>query len=74
MVGEEASIHRKGLEISYPVENGIIKNWDDMEHVWTHLFTDKMQDTTKDKKVLLTEAPMNPVANKRKMLELMFEK
>jgi len=34
MVGDEASIARSMLKISYPLENGIVKNWEDMEHVW----------------------------------------
>lgn len=41
MVGKEASDLRNLLQISYPVENGIVRNWDDMEHVWNHTFHDK---------------------------------
>lgn len=42
MVGSEASEHRTLLQISYPVENGIVTNWDDMEHLWNHTFGDKL--------------------------------
>lgn len=38
MVGEEASQLRQMLDISYPMENGIVRNWDDMGHVWDHTF------------------------------------
>jgi actin-related protein len=34
MVGDEAAALRRALEISYPLENGVIRNWEDMEHVW----------------------------------------
>lgn len=74
MVGDEAAALRRALDISYPLENGIIRNWDDMEHVWSYLFNDKMKINPADKKVLLTEAPLNPKENRKKMIEVMFEK
>jgi actin-related protein 2 len=74
MVGDEAVANRRALEISYPLENGIVRNWEDMEHVWSYLFAEKLRTPTEGKRVLLTEAPMNPKENKRKMLEVMFEK
>ena len=74
MVGDEAANNRRALEITYPVENGIIRNWDDMEAVWSYLFNDRLKVPTAGGRVLLTEAPMNPKENKRRMLEVMFEK
>lgn len=38
MVGEDASTLRSQLEISYPIENGIVRNWDDMCHLWDYTF------------------------------------
>lgn len=73
MVGDEAAALRRALEISYPLENGVIRNWEDMETVWKYLFHDKMQVDCKDKKILLTEAPLNPKANRIRMLESCFE-
>jgi actin-related protein 2 len=29
MLGDEASQLRSMLEVNYPMENGIVKNWDD---------------------------------------------
>ena len=31
MVGNEASLLRSFLEVNYPMENGIVRNWEDME-------------------------------------------
>jgi actin-related protein 2 len=70
MIGDEAATLRSALEISYPLENGVIKNWTDMEHVWSYLFDTKMKIDPKENKVLLTEAPMNPKANRQKMIEV----
>lgn len=38
MVGEECSELRSMLEVNYPMENGIVKNWDDMGHIWDYTF------------------------------------
>lgn len=75
MIGEEASDVRSYLQISYPMENGIIKNWTDMELLWDYAFYNKMQlPKISNGKILLTEPPMNPVKNREQMCEVMFEK
>lgn len=55
------------------MENGIIKKWDDMQHLWNHTFYDKMQLDTTGRKILLTEPPMNPLKNREEMCDMMFE-
>ena len=30
------------FDIKYPVENGIITNWDDMEKIWHHIFNNEL--------------------------------
>lgn len=74
MCGDEASQVRSALQLSYPMENGIIKNWEDMEHLWDYSFFERLQKDTTGQKVLLTEPPMNPLKNREKMVEVMFEK
>ncbi len=73
MVGDECAEHRSMLEVNYPVENGIVKNWEDMKHLWDHTFFEKLAIDPKERKVLLTEPPMNPKMNQKRMLEHMFE-
>nr|CAH7731522.1 unnamed protein product [Callosobruchus chinensis]CAI5824921.1 unnamed protein product [Callosobruchus analis] len=75
MVGDEVSALRSLLEVSYPMENGVVRNWDDMCHVWDYTFgPKKMNLDPKETKILLTEPPMNPLKNKEKMIEVVFEK
>ncbi|KAI4496977.1 hypothetical protein M0802_007925 [Mischocyttarus mexicanus] len=75
MVGDEASKLRSMLEISYPMQNGIVRNWEDMCHVWDYTFgKEKMNINPRECKILLTEPPMNPVANREQMIQVMFEK
>jgi actin-related protein 2 len=74
MVGDSASKLRSMLQLSYPMENGIVRNWEDMEHLWTHTFTEVLKINPPETKIMLTEPPMNPVKNREKMAEVMFEK
>ena len=70
MCGDEAADVRHSLECSYPVENGIVNNWDDMEELWNYTFYDKMNLNPKESKILLTEPPRNPKNNRRKIVEV----
>ncbi|CAK9799922.1 Actin-related protein 2 [Anthophora plagiata] len=67
MVGDEASKLRSMLEISYPMQNGIVRNWEDMCHIWDYTFgKEKMNINPRECKILLTEPPMNPITNREK--------
>lgn len=71
MVGDEASQLRSMLEVNYPMENGIVRNWDDMRHVWDYTFSEnRLNINPKESKLLLTEPPMNPRKNREKMIEV----
>lgn len=74
MVGEEAASLRHMLEVNYPMDNGIVRNWDDMGHVWDHTFgPERLDIDPSDCKLLLTEPPLNPSTNREHMLQVMFE-
>lgn len=73
MCGDEAALYRSMLDTSYPVENGQVRDWEGMKHLWDYTFHERLNINPKDHKVLLTEPPMNPLANKTKMYENMFE-
>ncbi|KAI9991030.1 hypothetical protein PInf_018648 [Phytophthora infestans] len=74
MFGDEAAAVRSNLEITYPVENGIVKNWDDMEKLWDYTFKERLAIDPKGHRILLTEPPLNPKRNREKLVETMFEK
>ncbi|KAI9326454.1 actin family [Zopfochytrium polystomum] len=89
-VGDEAQAKRGILSLRYPIDRGVVTNWEDMERIWfggtaqTRFFlrlvaAGTIHSTTSC--VLLprstpfysAEAPLNPKANREKMMQVMFE-
>jgi len=75
MCGDEAAAAgvRHSLECKYPVDEGIVKNWEDMKHLWNYTFREKLAIDPAEHKILLTEPPMNPLQNRKKLCECMYE-
>ncbi|KAJ9464603.1 actin [Diplonema papillatum] len=71
VVGEEAA-SKIGYRLSYPVEHGIVNDWDGMSMVWKQAYKE-LETEPEDQAVMITEAPLNPTENRRKMLEIMFD-
>ena len=72
MVGDECTPFTQILQMNYPMENGQVRNWDDMHLVWNYTW-DKLKCTPKETYVMLTEPPLNPTKNRERMVETMME-
>ncbi|CAD7924610.1 unnamed protein product [Amoebophrya sp. A25] len=72
-VGESAEQLRGLLACSYPVRHGVVNDWLQMEQVWDHVFHNELKISPEEHPVLLTEAPLNPVKNREKAAEVLFE-
>ena len=75
MFGDEANPYRALLDISYPITEGTVKNWDDFSKLWDYTFRSKMglENDKSDKFLLITEAALNPKQNREKMAQMLFE-
>lgn len=61
------------LHHMYPIVDGVINNWDDMERIYERIFY-KLSVDPPDHPVLLSEVVMNTKGNREKMAEIMLEK
>ena len=72
-VGDEACAKAGILILKYPIEHGIVTNWDDMEKIWHHMFYNELHVDPIEHPVLHIEAAKNPKFNREKLIEYMFE-
>ena len=61
------------LSLEYPIEHGIVKDWDAMTEIWRYTFEQELRISPDESPVLLTESVLNPKANREKMTQIMFE-
>ncbi|KAH6641658.1 actin family [Chaetomium tenue] len=72
-VGEKAAAELRGLlKIRYPLEHGIVTDWDDMEKIWSHVYSELKCDAEQHP-LLLTEPPLNPRSNRDTAAQILFE-
>ncbi|KAL8893116.1 MAG: hypothetical protein Q9215_000121 [Flavoplaca cf. flavocitrina] len=72
-IGQRAQELRGLLKIRYPLEHGIVTDWDDMERIWQFVYTEELKTLSEEHPVLLTEPPLNPRANRDTAAQLLFE-
>lgn len=72
-VGKDA-IEKKGvLNLNYPVEHGVVTNWDYMTKIWNYTYFNELRVDPTEQPVHLTEAPKNPKNNREQMMQIFFE-
>ena len=72
-IGDEAIAKRAILNLKYPIEKGIITNWDDMEKIWHHTFYNELRVAPEDYSLTLTDVCWSSIASKEKMTQIIFE-
>ncbi|KAJ1884136.1 centractin- actin- protein of the dynactin complex [Kickxella alabastrina] len=72
-IGRQAEELRGLLKVSYPLEHGVVTDWEDMEKIWSYIYNDELKTLSEEHPVLLTEAPLNPSANREQAAQIFFE-
>ncbi|KAJ3359506.1 actin-2 [Allomyces macrogynus ATCC 38327] len=72
-IGRKAQELRGLLRINYPMEHGIVTDWEDMERIWDYMYTEELKTLSEEHPVLLTEAPLNPKKNREQVAQIFFE-
>jgi actin-related protein len=47
-IGEQAQTYRGLFKINYPLEHGIVTDWDDMERIWQYVYTEGLRTVSED--------------------------
>ena len=71
-IGQQAEKFKGILKLSYPMDHGVVQNWDDMEAIWRQVF-EELKVNPREHPVLLTEPPNNPIGNRIRTAQMFFE-
>lgn len=73
VVGEELQKMSGVLTMHHPVERGVVQDWNAAEQLWRHVAHDVLSVTPGEHPYLITEAALNPRANREKLAQFFFE-
>ena len=68
-IAKESQKHK----LTYPMQNGIIEEWDLMEKYWHQSIYNYLKCDPQEHYFVLTEPPMNPPENRENIAEIFFE-
>ncbi|KAH7103234.1 actin-related protein [Auriculariales sp. MPI-PUGE-AT-0066] len=72
-IGRRAQEFRGLLKIKYPMTHGIVEDWEDMERIWSWVYSEELGTLSEEHPVLLTEAPLNPRHNRDTAASIFFD-
>lgn len=72
-VGAEAMSRRGVLTLKYPIQRGIVTNWEDLEKIWHHAFYHELRISPKEHPILVTDMALSPKAQRERMVQMVFE-
>lgn len=73
-VGDEADAMRGVLKLEYPIQKGIVENYELLDLIWKHTFDNELRVQPQGKKIMITEPPLNPLHVRNKLATDLFEK
>jgi centractin len=47
-IGKQAQEMRGLLSLRYPIEHGIVQDWEDMEKIWSFLYAEELKCASED--------------------------
>ena len=56
-IGRRAQEFRGLLKIKYPIEHGIVTDWDDMERIWSYIYAEELGTLSEEVLPVLATCP-----------------
>nr|XP_034492777.1 actin, larval muscle-type-like [Marmota flaviventris] len=72
-IGDEVQNKRGILNLQYPISQGAITNWDNMEKIWHHCFYHVLSIAPEEHPLMVTEPPLSKTSTKEKVTQVLFE-
>ena len=72
-LGDDVKLMRKELNVTYPVIDGYVKDWDIMEKMLNFVILEGLKSSPEDHPILFTESPFNSDENRLSLWEVMFQ-
>mmetsp|Transcript_55715 Transcript_55715/g.65103 ORF Transcript_55715/g.65103 Transcript_55715/m.65103 type:complete len:358 (+) Transcript_55715:105-1178(+) len=72
-IGDDCQVKMGILDVTYPIVQGVVVNFDDMEMIWRYAYYNELEVAPENHPTVLTEVPFNPKANKERITTIMFE-
>lgn len=72
-VGDEARERRGRLDMNKPIVDSLVKNWEDIENLWTYTLFNVLKVCPDEVSAVITESPLNPNKYREKSIEILFE-
>jgi actin-related protein 2 len=73
MISDETTLVCQYLDRTFPMEKGVIKNWEDEKLILDDVVDKKLRIEPADHPILIAEAPLNPLVSRPKLLEVFYE-
>lgn len=72
--GSDAEAKKEDLlKLNYPIKQGFIENWDDMENILNNIFIYQLLANPSEHNIMFTQQLMNPKNKKEGLAQIMFE-
>ena len=72
-IGDEAHSRAGILSLSYPIQNRLITDWDDLEKVWAFLFHNELRVDPEEHSMLQIQPPLFTAKDQCKATQIAFE-
>lgn len=72
--GKNALINSTNMDLEYPIKNGKITNFEEIEKLWNYIFINELKTKPESHNVLLTESLFSSDSDRDKMAQIMYEK
>jgi actin, other eukaryote len=73
-VGDEAWAKLGILNLSFPVDHGVVNDFDDMEKIWHHMFYNELRVAPDEHPLVMSEEITNTKDKRERTAQVMFEK